>query len=322
MQAESASKNNSVDILLVDDDRTGLLILSRSLERANFSVATANSANDALALLLRIKPEVIIADVSMPGMDGFEFLRTVRAQGFADVPFIFCSGRDGALDRILGLRMGADDYLVKPIVPEEVILKVRLQITKVQYLRALKLALEQRNSDSVMSGNFGGMSVIDVLQTGRMLGNGEYAIRFATEEDSGAVYLKDGIVLNAEIGWLTGKKAFSRMLVWERGTFAIENRTYDDEPIISLPLEELMLDQLTQIDEVREFRRSIETRGSQFTVHMNGAELSPHETSVCATVEKFGTLDEVLDNSPLSDRQTAETLLVLLRKQIVQPLQP
>lgn len=317
MQAVTATEIKTVDILLVDDDRTGLLILSRSLERANFSVATANSANDALALLNTVKPEVIIADVSMPGMDGFEFLRTVRSQGFADVPFIFCSGRDGALDRILGLRMGADDYLVKPIVPEEVILKVRLQITKVQYLRALKMALEQRNSDSVMSGNFGGMSVIDVLQTGRMLGNGEYAIRLATEEDSGAVYLKDGIVLNAETGWITGAKAFARMLVWERGTFAIENRSYDDEPIISLPLEELLLDQLTQIDEVRELRKSIETRGDHFTVHANGNSLSPLESSVCQVVEKFGTLDYVLDNSPLSDRQTAEILLDLLRKEIV-----
>ena len=95
MSAQPAQELQQVDVLLVDDDRTGLMILSRSLERANFSVVAANSASEALDVLTSFRPEVILADVSMPGMDGFEFFRTVRAKGLVDVPFIFCSGRDG-----------------------------------------------------------------------------------------------------------------------------------------------------------------------------------------------------------------------------------
>ena len=78
MQAESAQEINHVDVLLVDDDRTGLMLLSRSLQKANFTVATANSAAAALELLKGVRPEVILADVSMPGMDGFEVLDHLR----------------------------------------------------------------------------------------------------------------------------------------------------------------------------------------------------------------------------------------------------
>ena len=314
MSAQPAQELQQVDVLLVDDDRTGLMILSRSLERANFSVVAANSANEALDVLTSFRPEVILADVSMPGMDGFEFFRTVRAMGLVDVPFIFCSGRDGALDRILGLRMGADDYLVKPIVPEEVVLKVRLQITKVQYLRALKAALENKDSHLIMRGNFGGISVLDVLQTARMLGQGEYAVRFTTEEDSGTVYLNSGRVLHAETGWFSGAKAFSRLLQWEKGEFDIEHKHYDDEPTITGGLEELMLHHLTQIDEVRVLRQDIEAQGHQFLVEMDGDYLNENEIIVCDLIETNTSLNGIFDNSLLSDKVTAETLLQLLDK--------
>lgn len=314
MSAQPVQELQQVDVLLVDDDRTGLIILSRSLERANFNVMTANSATEALDLLNKTRPDVILADISMPGMDGFEFYRAVRAKGLVDVPFIFCSGRDGALDRILGLRMGADDYLVKPIVPEEVVLKVRLQITKVQYLRALKAALENKDSHSVMRGNFGGISVLDVLQTARMLGQGEYAVRFTTEEDSGAVYLSNGRVLHAETGWYSGAKAFSRLLQWEKGSFDIEHKHYDDEPTIAGGLEELMLDHLTQIDEVSVLREDITAKGNHFLVEVNGDYLNENEIIVCDLVETNSSLHAILDNSPISDKETAETLLQLIEK--------
>lgn len=314
MSAQPTQELQQVDVLLVDDDRTGLMILSRSLERANFSVATANSATEALEVLTRFRPEVILADISMPGMDGFEFFRTVRAKGLVDIPFIFCSGRDGALDRILGLRMGADDYLVKPIVPEEVVLKVRLQLTKMQYLRALKAALENKDSHSVMRGKFGGISVLDVLQTARMLGQGEYAVGFTTEEDGGAVYLNNGRVLHAETGWFSGSKAFSRLLQWEKGEFNIEHKHYDDEPTISGGLEELMLHHLTQIDEMRVLRAELEANGNHFLVQEGGDYLNENEIIVCHLLETNTSLNEIFDHSPLSDKLTAEILLQLLAK--------
>lgn len=320
MQAESAKRLKSVDVLLVDDDRTGLMILSRSLERANFTVATATSAAEALALLRETRPEVILADVSMPEMDGFEFFRKIRAEGLADVPFIFCSGRDGALDRILGLRMGADDYIVKPIVPEEVILKVRLQVTKMQYLRALKTALESNDTSSIMRGSFGGISVMDVLQTARLLGNGEYAVHFATEEDSGAVYLKNGQVLHAETGWMNGAKAFARLLSWERGEFHIGNKPFDDDPTMSGALEELLLHHLAQIDEVKVLRARLEAAGKRFVAAPMPTPLTEKEALVCSLAKEPVALQTILDTASLSDKDTAETLLELLQTGALQAL--
>ena len=314
MQAMAGAEIRQVDVLLVDDDKTGLMILTRSLERANFSVAAVDSANRALELLTsEIKPEVIIADISMPEMDGYEFYRQVRAKGLSDTPFIFCSGRDGALDRVLGLRMGADDYLVKPIVPEEVILKVRLQLTKIQYLRALKTALVRKDSSVIMSGNFGGISVVDVLQTARMLGNGDYAVHLTTEEDSGGVYLKNGQVLHAETGWAIGPKAFSRLLTWEKGSFIIEYKQFDDDRTMVGGLEELMLDHLTQIDEVRQLRSEIEYHGKKFICSPFPEPINEAEMHICKMLQSPLSLDKLFDDSKMNDRTIAEALLQLIK---------
>src|SRR5450432_905525 len=106
------------------------------LESAGFPVEKAASGAQALACIASGEPEVVVADVEMPGMTGFELCRRVRASGRDAIPFLFCSGRGAAGSRMEGLQAGADDYLVKPVIGEELVLRLTRQVERVRQLRA------------------------------------------------------------------------------------------------------------------------------------------------------------------------------------------
>jgi DNA-binding response OmpR family regulator len=99
-------------ILLVDDDALLRRSLAFNLEQASYRVSTAANAEDALALARRDRPDLVLLDIGLPGMDGLDALRYFQAQ--VGVPVIFLTARRRELDQVLGLELGADDYITKP----------------------------------------------------------------------------------------------------------------------------------------------------------------------------------------------------------------
>ena len=99
-------------ILVIDDDVLLRRSLSFNLEQAGYRLSTAATAEDALALIRRDPPDLILLDIGLPGMDGLDALRHFREQ--MDVPIIFLTARRRELDEALGLELGADDYITKP----------------------------------------------------------------------------------------------------------------------------------------------------------------------------------------------------------------
>jgi len=110
-------------ILVVDDDAHIREIISFSLARANFEVITANDGKQALATFKNKKPDLIILDVGMPELDGTDVCRIIRQE--SQVPLIFLSARDEEIDRIIGLELGADDYITKPFSSRELVARVK-----------------------------------------------------------------------------------------------------------------------------------------------------------------------------------------------------
>ncbi|WP_027365817.1 response regulator transcription factor [Desulfotruncus alcoholivorax] len=110
-------------ILAVDDDPKVLKILNHTLTREGFLVSCASNGFEALELARENKPDLVLLDVMMPGMDGFETLRKLKE--FLDVPVIILSARGDEIDRVVGFRMGVDDYQVKPFSPMELSLRVK-----------------------------------------------------------------------------------------------------------------------------------------------------------------------------------------------------
>ena len=110
-------------ILVVDDDALLRRSLSLQLEQAGYQASTAATAEDALALARRERPDLVLLDVGLPGMDGLEALQHFQ-QGVG-VPVIFVTARRRELDTILGLELGADDYITKPFNPDVLLARVK-----------------------------------------------------------------------------------------------------------------------------------------------------------------------------------------------------
>jgi DNA-binding response OmpR family regulator len=113
---------------VVDDDRRLLSSLELGLTMAGFEVVTADSAGNALPSIEENFPDVIVLDVSMPGMDGLSFCRVIRRQ--SNCPVLMLTARDEVQDRVAGLEAGADDYLVKPFSLDELIARLQALIRR------------------------------------------------------------------------------------------------------------------------------------------------------------------------------------------------
>jgi len=110
-------------ILVVDDDRSIVELLRDFLEHERFRVVTANDAMQAWTVFQQYTVHCMILDVMMPGQNGFEFCRRVREE--SDVPILFLSARGDDIDKIRGLALGGDDYIVKTASPSEIVARVK-----------------------------------------------------------------------------------------------------------------------------------------------------------------------------------------------------
>lgn len=124
-------------ILVVDDDRILRRVLQNSLEQQGYQVTAVSSGKNALEIFNQDVPDIIVSDVSMPEMDGFEFCRQLRSQPSGKlVPFIFLSAKSDLDDRIQGHSIGADDYLTKPFEMKELSAKIEALIERSRRVHA------------------------------------------------------------------------------------------------------------------------------------------------------------------------------------------
>ncbi|NIQ92362.1 MAG: response regulator transcription factor [Deltaproteobacteria bacterium] len=113
-------------ILVVEDERDILQLIAHNLKSADFDVLTAQEGYEALSVAKNHLPQLIILDLMLPGLDGFEVCKELkRSPVTKDIPVLMLTARGEEVDRIVGLELGADDYVVKPFSPRELILRVR-----------------------------------------------------------------------------------------------------------------------------------------------------------------------------------------------------
>ena len=131
-------------ILIVEDEDHMLSLLRYNLGREDFEIGVAHNGEEGLGEVKKNRPDLIVSDIMMPKMDGYEFCRELRKEpDTKTIPFIFLTARGQLPDKIEGLRTGADDYITKPFVPKELVEMVNARLSRVEIYK------EMANSDGL-----------------------------------------------------------------------------------------------------------------------------------------------------------------------------
>lgn len=143
-------------ILVVDDEISLQETLTYKLQKEGYQVEVAGDGLTALELARSINPDLIILDVMLPGMDGFEVCRTLRQE--TNIPVLMLTARDDEIDRVVGLEVGADDYLPKPFSMRELIARVKVLLRRVRLMREeMGTAIQEENLPKIMP--FGNLEI-------------------------------------------------------------------------------------------------------------------------------------------------------------------
>jgi len=123
----------SETILVVEDEPSLQETLAYNLKKEGYTVIAVGDGREALSLARQLKPDLIVLDLMLPGMDGFEVTRVLRKE--MTTPILMLTARDDEIDRVVGLEVGADDYLTKPFSMRELIARVKAQLRRARLIR-------------------------------------------------------------------------------------------------------------------------------------------------------------------------------------------
>lgn len=144
-------------IVLIEDDADLFSLVKYNLEKEGFAVAGSHNGRGAVELCRRERPDLVLLDIMLPDSDGLEICRAIRANPeLANVPIIFLTARASETDRIVGLELGANDYIVKPFFVRELIARIRIQFrgqtNTVRVLRSGPLELDRTSCQARLNG--------------------------------------------------------------------------------------------------------------------------------------------------------------------------
>jgi CheY-like chemotaxis protein len=311
-------------LLLVDGDPKSLRVLDVSLKKAGFEVATASSGREALASLAAELPDLIISDTDLDEMDGFELCNRIKAKpDWAKIPFLFVSGRKSIEDKIRGLELGVDDYLTKPIYIKEIGIRVRTALQ-----RAERERMESRREGRTrFAGDLSDVGVVDLVQTIELNRKSGIVHVVNRDERRGSIFFRDGKVIDAEVGRLSGAHALYRLFSWSDGQFAVEFKHIRRHDRIEQSMAALLMEGMRRLDEATRLLEKLPGTKSVLEVDCRVlaeelAELPDEMNSVLRLCDGARTLQEVVEDSDLPDLETLGIIDRLFADQIIFARQP
>ncbi len=232
-------------ILIVDDNKTVRTLLSINLRKENFEVIEAENGIDGLDVVNEQLPDLVISDILMPQMDGFEFCRKVRETSKVPmVPFMFLTSIDQVATELRGLRTGADDYLIKSnIKKEELVSKVQAMLAKSNEIKQAEKEIQDG-----LYGKFSDLSLVDVFQL--LIMNKKTGILTITRDvEKAELYFDDGRMLHAEYKQFVGEDAVYNLGEWKDGVFRFESTAVNVTPTVHTATMNVLMEYCRVTDE-------------------------------------------------------------------------
>lgn len=300
-------------LLIVDDDRLILKVIRDFFGPHGYEVEEAEDGAQALERLERSVPDVIIADILMPNLDGWELFEEVRRRpATARVPFVFLTTERDLPQRLRGFHMGADDYITKPFDVEE--LHARIE----RILERLHEIERRGHGDALLSGDVRHMPLSDLLQILSLNGkDGTVVLEQGTER--GSIVLVAGSIVHAACGRVVGVKALYRMLGWNAATFKVKSAA--GEPIqrsVDQPTTSVLMDGLVSLDEWNRWHLMLPAEETvlepapDVRERIASRRLAPAEAEVLTRAEGGAPVREILEKSLFPDADLAEAMCTLI----------
>jgi uncharacterized protein (TIGR02266 family) len=241
-------------VLLAEDEALMAQMMADMLTEMQIAVSVAQNGREALRLVGATRPDLILLDCMMPELDGFEVAAALKSNPETqDIPIIFLTARGRVEDKIRGLELGADDYLIKPVRREEMLARVRNVLRRLESRRVAAPA-----ESSLMRGRLEVMglpNIFQALEAERRTGT----LRLTHDGRRGEILFLEGRVAYAVEGERQGEAAVYRMVAWDTGDFELE-QTSGSGPAsaqITRSNQSLLVEGMRRLDELPGLRAAI-----------------------------------------------------------------
>ena len=234
----------NIKVLLVDDNPMILEMLRQAL--AHFStVQTLTDAGDALLKAIDEKPDLIITDFAMNGMDGRQLLQKIKARGAtANIPVILMASKVDINEKLKVIQDTVEDFVEKPFFLKEAAARIKKVVDKI----SLEKMAREAPGESVLRGSLAQMNVLDLLQSLDM-GRKTCALTLSNNGDKCRMFFTDGQINHAEYGEVKGDEAVYKVLSWSAGNFEIDFKGSSQNQTITQSTQGLLLEGLRLLDE-------------------------------------------------------------------------
>ena len=200
-------------ILVLEDNKALRMIIRKALEKAGYEVKTAENGKEGLKILKEATPDLIISDVIMPEMDGFEFLKTIRKK-HPLIPFTFLTVKSELDDYTKGYELGATDYLTKPFDVDVLLNKVKKRIASGKLLKDII----EKGKNTVDLENILAVDIISSLKENKI----DCKLTISSPSGKGSIELKKGKIKKSVFDVAEGKEALLRIAALNKGKIKIE----------------------------------------------------------------------------------------------------
>lgn len=309
------TRGRGPSLLVVDDSRLIRKMVEEHFVARGYRVVEAADGVEALRKLSEARADVIVSDVLMPNMDGWQLYEAVRADpALRGVPFVFLTVERDLSQRLRGFRAGADDYVTKPFEVEELHARVDRLVAR----RGVP-------SRPILAGTVEHLALADLVQILSMNGR-DCVVHMEQDALEGQIHFVDGVLVHAIAGPARGVKALYRLLAWEHASFRVE-QTAPRAPERSIRGEtsNVVMEGLVALDEWNRWRERLPAPSTVLNLaddartRLEGVRVRPAEFEVLTRSKNGSNVAQILDESPMPDGQVAEAIHMLIERGIVHP---
>ena len=298
-------------LLLVDSDARSTRVLEVNLRQAGYNVTTSADGDDALEKAEIITPDLILTDTVLPKRDGFSLVQSIKAKAeLANIPIVFLTNQKSVEDKVRGLELGVEDYLVKPIFVRELLSRVQILLQKRDHdSLANRQSLSGRTK---FAGSTNDMAIVDLLQTFEV-SRKSGVLRVEYQKQVAEIFFRDGRIVDASCGRLRGEEAIYRTLLWTNAQFAVEFTQVKNEETVTVTTQGILMEGMRRLDEWQRILEQIPPTTTVFVVSHDELAERLHEipdelNGILKLFDGRRNVLDVVDDSPFEDLSTLSTV--------------